>query len=54
MERRGSYRVLVGNTEGKRPIGRPGIILKCIFRSRIGGAWTGLSWLRIRKCGGHL
>jgi len=30
-ERRGSYRVLVGNTEGKRPPGRPGIILKWIF-----------------------
>jgi hypothetical protein len=30
-EMSGSYRVLVGNNEGKRPIGRPGIILKWIF-----------------------
>ena len=33
---RGVHRVLVGNPEGKRPLGRPRldgrIILKCIFR----------------------
>jgi len=34
--RRGLYRVLVGISEGKRPLGRPrcrwGIILKWVFR----------------------
>jgi hypothetical protein len=48
----------VGTPEGKRPLGR--------LRSRgednikidlpeVGcGVWTGTSWLRIGKCGGHL
>jgi len=34
-QRRGVYRALVGETEGRRPLGRPGvdgrIILKCVF-----------------------
>jgi hypothetical protein len=31
-ERRGVYRVLVGKPEGKRPLGRPKIILRWVFR----------------------
>jgi hypothetical protein len=31
-ERRGVYRILVGKPEGKRPFGRPRIILKWIFK----------------------
>jgi hypothetical protein len=31
-ERRGVYRVLVGKTEGKRPLGRPGIDGRLILR----------------------
>jgi hypothetical protein len=51
-ERRGVYRVLVGKSEGKRPLGRP----KCTWEDNIKmdlqevrwGAWTGLSWLGMR------
>jgi hypothetical protein len=31
-ERRGVYRILVGKPEGKRPLGRPRIILRWIFK----------------------
>jgi hypothetical protein len=45
-ERRGAYRVLVGKTEGKRPLGRPSldrrIIAVWIFKKCYGEAWTGL------------
>ena len=41
-DRRGSYRVLVGNTEGKRPIERPGTILKWIFQK---WDWRGMDWI---------
>jgi len=55
---RGVYRVLVGNPEGKRPLGRPRrggrIILRWIFRKWDLGVWTGSSWLRIGTGGGHL
>jgi len=56
-ERRGVYRILVGKPEGKRPLGR----LRRrweenikIFRKWDVGVWTGSSWLRIGKDGGHL
>jgi len=43
-ERRGVCRVLVGKTEGKRPLGRPGvdgrIILRWIFRK-----WDVVVWI---------
>jgi hypothetical protein len=56
-EKRGAYRILVGNlTEGDH-LGDPGvdrrIILKCIFK-KWDEAWTGLSWLRIVTGGGLL
>jgi hypothetical protein len=57
-EGRGVYTVLVGKSEGKRPLGDPGvdgrIILRWIFRKWDAGLWTGLSWLRIETGGGHL
>jgi len=57
-EGRGVYRVLVGKTKGKRPVGRPrlrcGIILRWSFRKWDVGVWTGLSWLRIGTDTGHL
>jgi len=50
-------RVLVGNLEGKRPLGRLGvdgrIKLKCFFKK---WTWTGLAWLGMstsdRPCDG--
>jgi hypothetical protein len=55
---RGVYRVLVGNTEGKRPLGRPRrrweIILRRIFRRWDVSLWIGLNWFRIETGGGHL
>jgi len=57
-ERRGLYRFLVGEPEGKRPLGRPrrrwAIILRWIFRKWDVGVRTGSSWLRIGTGGGHL
>ena len=55
-EGRGVHRILVGKSEGKRPLGRPGvegrIILRWIFR-KWEGVETGWSWLRIGTVGGH-
>jgi hypothetical protein len=55
-ERRDVYRVLVGKTEGKRPLGRPrsrwGIILRWVFRKLDGG--HALDWLGIGTGGAHL
>ena len=42
-EMRGVYRVSVGKPEGKR----------WIFKKWDVGVWTGSSWLRIEKGGGH-
>jgi len=55
---RGVHRILVGESEGKRPLGDPGIvgniILGWIFRKWDVGIWTGSRWLRIGSGGGHL
>jgi len=53
-EERSVYRVLVGKPEGKRPLGRPRIILGCISRRWNVGIWTGLGWPRIKTGGGRL
>jgi len=56
-ERRGIYRVLVGKTEGKKPLGRPRHRWEDnikIFRKWDVGVWTRSSWLRISTGGGHL
>jgi hypothetical protein len=57
-ERRSIHRVLVGNSEGKRPLGRPRLqwddnIMSDIQVVEI-GALTGLIWLRTGTGGGHL
>jgi len=51
--KRGSYRILVGKTEGKKPLVRPGvdgkIILRWIFRKWDGGMdWIDLAQDRDR------
>ena len=57
-ERRGVYRVLVGNPEGKNHLRDPGvdgsIILRWVFMKFDVGLWTGSGWLRIGKGGGQL
>jgi len=57
-EGRGVYRVLVGKPEGKRPLGRPRRKWEDnikMYVQEVGcGLWTGSSWLRIGKGGGHL
>ena len=50
-EKRGKYRVLVGETEGRRPFGRPRRRWKnsnkMDLKEVIWGPWTRLMWLRI-------
>jgi hypothetical protein len=58
-ERRGVYRILVGKTEGKRPLGRPRNRWENNSKMDLqevgcGVAWSGLIWLRIGTGGGHL
>jgi hypothetical protein len=57
-EERGVHRVLVGKTEGKRPLGSPDvdgrIILRVIFRKWKGVMGTGWNGFRIGTGGGHL
>ena len=57
-EERGVYRVLVGKTEGRRPLGYIGvdgwIILGWISRRWDVGIWTRLGWPRIETGGGRL
>ena len=47
-----SYKVLVGKPEGTRQLGKPRskwqVILRWLYRKWDGGAWNGLTWLRIR------
>jgi len=57
-KRRGVYRVLVGKSEGKRPLGRPRQRwednIKMDFQKVEWGAWNRLIWLRIGMGGGQL
>jgi len=57
-ERRGVYRVLVGKPKGKRQLGRPRRRWEDNIKMDIQevgyGEWTGWSWLRIGRVGGHL
>jgi len=50
-EWRGVYRVLVGKSEGKIPLGRPRLerelYIKMDLQNVDGELWTGLIWLRI-------
>ena len=57
-EGRGVHRVLVGKTEGKRPLGRPRrrweVNIKMDLQEVVGVVRTGWSWLRIGTGGGNL
>jgi hypothetical protein len=48
-EKRGAYRILVGRSEGRRPLGRPRhrwrIILKWIFKKWDGG----MDWIELAQ-----
>jgi len=56
-ERRDVYRILVGNSKGKRPLGRPRLLLESniiliLFQEVERGAWIELRWLWIGSgCG---
>jgi len=54
--RRGAYRVLVGRSEGKIPLGRPRRRwednIKTDPQELDWGSWTELVWLRTRRDGG--
>ena len=58
MESRGVSRILVGKSEGKRPLGRPMHRWEDNITMDLEevecGVWTGSSWLRIGIGGGHL
>jgi hypothetical protein len=55
-KRGGVYRVLVGKSEGQRPLGRPRHRWERNIKMDIQevGVWTRLIWLRIGKGGGRL
>jgi hypothetical protein len=57
-EGRGVYRVLVGEPERKRPLGRPrrrwDDNVKMDLKEVGCGVWTGWSWLRMGTGGGQL
>jgi hypothetical protein len=57
-ERTGTYGILVGKPEGKRPLGRSKRRwednIKMDFQEVGFGAWNGLIWLRIGTGGGLL
>ena len=57
-EKRGVYRVLVGEPEGKRSLGSPRSRwednIKMDLQEVGCGIWTGSSWPRIRTGGRHL
>jgi hypothetical protein len=57
-KKRGTYRVLVGRSEGMRLLGRPRLRwdgnIKWIFKTWDGKAWIRLIWLRIGTGGGGL
>jgi hypothetical protein len=56
-DRRGVYRVLVGNSECRRPLGRPRFRwednIKMDLQEVGCGAWIGFIWLRIGTGNGH-
>jgi hypothetical protein len=52
-EKRNAYRILMGKTEGKRPLGRPR--RRWVNNIKTDGVvWTGLICLRIRTSAGLL
>jgi hypothetical protein len=57
-KKRGVYRVLVENSEGKRPLGRHRRRwednIKADLQEEGYGVWTGFSWLKIETVGGNL
>jgi hypothetical protein len=53
-EGRGVYSVLVGEPEGKRPLGRPRRRWQDNIKMDLQEVGTGWRWFRIGTCGGRL
>jgi hypothetical protein len=53
-EKRGFYRILVGKTEGKSPLGRPRRRWEDNIKIDLQEMWTVSSWLRMGTGGEHL
>jgi hypothetical protein len=51
-EMRNAYKILVGSSEGNRPLGRPWSRLERILRKYSGKLWAAYIWLRIETSGG--
>jgi hypothetical protein len=52
--RRGVYRILVGNQSERDHLEDTGVDMRIIFGKLDVGVWTGPSWLRIGTDGKHL
>jgi hypothetical protein len=50
-EKRNMYRLLVGKSEGRRPLGRPRCRWIDNIKMDLLELWTGLVWLRIGTAG---
>jgi hypothetical protein len=53
-DRRAAYNVLVGRSEGKKPLGRPRRRWEDHIKKCDGEAWIGFTWLWIGRVGGLL
>jgi len=57
-DRRDVYKVLVGEPEGRRALGKPRrrweYTIKMDYKKSFGRAWNGLIWIRRGKSGGLL
>jgi hypothetical protein len=53
-EMRNIYSFMLCKLEGKRPLRRPGMILKWILEKYCVRVWSGFSWFRIGTSGGIL
>jgi hypothetical protein len=46
-EKRGAYRILVGRTEGRRPLGRPRLRWEDNIKMDLQGVGWGMDWIEL-------